>query len=208
MVIVAVGATEYTLYKRLLCHCSTFFNGAFNGHFIEGETQELTLACSTESFDLVIQWMYTAHAVLPPTVVSDSDKVSRLLDFLKLADFLHLTGPFTTINETIHEMVKDRSNLESKHIQEAMKLPAGTPARQLIVQACVGPYMASLGWSYVSEKTGIMIDFKFKTELDELDGFAAELLRLFGETARKKQSWKHGQSSVLDPATDERMYYK
>ena len=105
-------------------------------------------------------------------------------------------------------MVKDRSNLESKHIQEAMKLPAGTPARQLIVQACVGPYMASLGWSYVSEKTGIMIDFKFKTELDELDGFAAELLRLFGETARKKQSWKHGQSSVLDPATDERMYYK
>jgi hypothetical protein len=208
MVIVVVGATEYTLYKRLLCHCSTFFNGAFNGHFIEAETQELTLACSTESFELVIQWMYTAHAVLPPTVVSDSDKVSRLLDFLKLADFLHLTGPFTTINETIHEMVKDRSNLESKHIQEAMKLPAGTPARQLIVQACVGPYMASLGWSYVSEKTGIMIDFKFKTELDELDGFAAELLRLFGETARKKQSWKHGQSSVLDPATDERMYYK
>lgn len=93
MVIVVVGTTEYRPCKRLLCHSSTFFNGAFNSHFVEGETQKLTMACSTESFELAIQWMYTGHAGLPPTVVSHSDRISRLLDFLKLADFLHLTGP-------------------------------------------------------------------------------------------------------------------
>jgi hypothetical protein len=208
MVIVIVGVIEYRLYQRLLCHCSTFFNGAFNSNFVESETRKLTLDCPTESFELAIQWMYTGGAVLPPTVVSDSDKVSRLLDFLKLADFLHLTGPFTSIDEAIHEIVKDRSNLQSKHINEAMKLPAGTPARQIIVQACVGPYLESLGWSYVSNVLGSISDFRFKTELDELDGFAAELLRLFGETARKKQSGKHGQSMVPDPATGESMFYK
>jgi hypothetical protein len=174
MVIVVVGATEYRLSKRILCHCSTFFNGAFNSHFIERETQKLTLTCSTtESFELAIQWMYTGHAVLPPTVVSDSGKVSRLLDFLKLADFLHLTGTFTTFNETIQKMVKNRSNIQSKHIQEAMKLPAGTPARQIIVRACVGPYLEILGWSYLSQQTGNISDFRFKTALHELDGFAA-----------------------------------
>jgi hypothetical protein len=93
----------------------TFFNGAFNSNFIESETQKVTLTCSIESFELAIQWMYTGDAVLPPTVVSDNDKVSRFLDFLKLADFLHLTGPFTSIDEAIHEMVKNRSNLQSKH---------------------------------------------------------------------------------------------
>ena len=208
MVIVVVAGTEYKLYKRLLCHCSTFFNGAFNGHFIESESQKLNLDCSTGSFELAVQWMYTGHAVLPPTFVSNSDKISRLLGFLKLADFLHLTGPFTSTNETIQQMVKDRSILQPKHIKEAMKLPAGTPARHIIVQACVGPYLESLGWSYVNGMTGKVSDFRFKTKLDELDGFAAELLRLSNETARKKQSWTYNQSMVPDPATGESMFYK
>ncbi len=89
-----------------------------------------------------------------------------------------------------------------------MKLPAGTQARHIIVQACVRSYLESLGWSYVSEKSGNMSEFRFKTELDELDGFAAELIRLLGETTRKKVSWKYGQSMVPDPATGESMFYK
>lgn len=45
--------------KSFLCHYSPFFNAAFNGRFIEGETQEMTLEdVETDIFDLLVRWVY------------------------------------------------------------------------------------------------------------------------------------------------------
>ena len=77
-----------------------------------------------------------------------------------------------------------------------------------MLAACVGPYLQSLGWSYVNNTPVNISDFRFKTELKELDGFAVELFQLFDETVRKKKSWTYGQSMVQDPATGESMFYK
>jgi hypothetical protein len=89
-----------------------------------------------------------------------------------------------------------------------MKQLPGTQAREIILKACVGPYLESLGWSYVDRAPGTISDFRFKEELKNLDGFAVELFKLFDKTMRKKGEWTYGQSRVKDPATGQFLYCK
>lgn len=45
--------------KNLICYQSAFFNAAFNGSFIEGETQEMNLGdVEGDIFAMVVKWMY------------------------------------------------------------------------------------------------------------------------------------------------------
>jgi hypothetical protein len=89
-----------------------------------------------------------------------------------------------------------------------MKQLPDTLVRKIILNACVGPYLESLGWSYVDREPGAISAFRFKEELKNLDGFAGELFQLFDETMRKKGEWTYGQSRVQDPATGQFLYCK
>lgn len=53
--------------KGLLTYYSSFFDRALNGQWEESSNGEVILQdASAESFELVVQWMYTSNAVLPP----------------------------------------------------------------------------------------------------------------------------------------------
>lgn len=205
-VLLIVGAKKYKLPKRLVCHSSTFLSTAFNGQFKEGETQELTLKdTNSDAFELVIQWMYTGHFVLPAIVQTDADSISRILDFLNAADFLDLIGsPYRVVADAIKEkLIKSREVLESAHILKAMALPSEHLTRKLVLQACVGLYFISLGgsWKYERKYSTTRSPFKFEKELTQLDGFAADLFRLYDEVRRTSST-----DSVVDPLTKSLIY--
>lgn len=95
---ITVGGKQYDLPKKLLCYCSTFFKSAFTGQFLEGEKQEFTLETTSNiSFEMAINWMFTSNVIFPATVKTDSEKISEVLSFFKLADFLVLLSPYSDV---------------------------------------------------------------------------------------------------------------
>jgi hypothetical protein len=207
-VTIVVDKKRYKLPKRLLCHNSTFFSTAFNSNFKEGKEQKMTLETSVGAFEMTIKWMYTGHLGLPARALDSSEYLSQLLEFLTLSDFLGLLGPFTSVTDKIRSILSVPANLRSEHIHKVMKLPAGTLARTIIVQACVGPYLESLGWSYTLNQPTLMSKFRFEKEWLELNGFAVELFQIFDKTIRKTEPHTYGYRRVLDPVRGQYLYYK
>lgn len=160
-------------------------------------------SCSTGTFKLLVQFLYTSQINLDEAtddkrrlLVKQTDaepmsqKITRLLDFLVVADQIQLLGPFDNITEMIKQsIVADRSSLVAAHIRTAASLQKHHGTRKLFAKACAKDYLQGL---YRPRQ------MKFSAELDELDGFAADVLR---EIPRLK-----GFSSGLyfmDPLTDE-----
>lgn len=49
----------FQVLKTVICSQSPFFAAAFNGHFLEGQTQEITLDdVEKDIFVLMLKWMY------------------------------------------------------------------------------------------------------------------------------------------------------
>jgi len=59
-IIVSKASTEqkFVIHKELICFHSPFFNAAFNGKFIEGETQEMRMDdVDEETFGQLVHWL-------------------------------------------------------------------------------------------------------------------------------------------------------
>ncbi|KUJ22425.1 uncharacterized protein LY89DRAFT_762551 [Mollisia scopiformis] len=192
-VVITVEGQNFSLPKALLCYHSPFFERAFNGGFKEATEQKMSMtSCSLETFKLLIQWLYTSHVELgdmgskedegvtistEPGEVSNEHPSSRqitiLLSFIKLADEIQLLGSVDEIVEMMKKKIIDtRSCLTTQHIRMAADLPKGHGVRTLFAQACVkdyAPYFFSSRW----HRGGLW----FRAELNELDGFAADLMR-------------------------------
>ncbi len=207
-VTIKVQEKDYKLAKLLACHSSTMFNAAFNGTFKEGKEQKMTLDTSTGVLKIAIKWMFTGTVGPKPKTMKQSDYLAQLLEFLTLSDFLGLLGPLTPVTAEISSILKSRGNLVSDHIKHAMKQSPGSEARTILLRACVRPYLQSLGWTCVNNMPGVISNFRFRTEMKELDGFAGELFRLYDGTIRKKQRVTHGQIMVKDPLTGDSMFWE
>jgi hypothetical protein len=133
LVKIIVGEKQYILSKPLLCHCSLFFNGAFQTGFKASKTQELTLdPAFASSFEGAIQWIYTGNLVFPPTIMSNTDRISHLLDLLKVANLLGIAGPFISIIAQINSLLKDTRGLAliSANMAQCMALASGHDVRR------------------------------------------------------------------------------
>ena len=93
-VMIHAGTRDYKLPKLLVTHYSAFFDKAFNDNFKEGEEQETRLDLGTsDAFELAIQWIYNGKIVLPEEAMTSSGIITRLVDFLRLADGVDLLDP-------------------------------------------------------------------------------------------------------------------
>jgi len=65
---------KFLIHKNLICYHSPFFAAAFNGNFIEGITQSMTLDVDKEAFGVLVNWFYSQGVVsefgVQPTVVT------------------------------------------------------------------------------------------------------------------------------------------
>ncbi|TVY28164.1 hypothetical protein LHYA1_G002768 [Lachnellula hyalina] len=77
--IVGKEAQKFTVHKNLAEHYSPFFTKAFNGGFIEGQTQERVLEdVEPVTFGLVTNWLYTQKIIHP------EDKKVQLVEIANL----------------------------------------------------------------------------------------------------------------------------
>lgn len=75
---VLVGDREFKLPKGLICYHSRYFDAAFHGGFKEAAEQKLIISdYSTDTFALLVQWIFNRNVVLP-----DADLLSKAKDEL------------------------------------------------------------------------------------------------------------------------------
>lgn len=187
----------------LLCYNSTYFDQKLNsegdGTRVKLENAALVIPHgSPETFELVVQWMYTANLVLPvPAQPGSQNEVAQgataeqknapesaasraitsYLEFSKMANQIGLLGPFDLINNQVKAFLcAPEHNLLPCHIRSAMELPRGHAMRKLFMQACVAQYVKDI-------KTQSS-EFRFTIELNEVEPFAADLLRGFNQAVR------------------------
>ncbi|KAL2065053.1 hypothetical protein VTL71DRAFT_4193 [Oculimacula yallundae] len=115
----------------------------------------------------------------------NAQSVSRLLAFLKLAHDIELLGPFSSVVEEIRATITSfRSALLPGHIRVAAVFSSGHPVRTLIAEACTRAFASYSFPRLVDGKKAAT--FRFEKELDELDGFAADLIREYTKASKKK----------------------
>ncbi|KAF8852848.1 hypothetical protein BDZ45DRAFT_749143 [Acephala macrosclerotiorum] len=76
------GAVEsFTVLKSFICHHSPFFKAAFNGPYLEGQSQSITLEdLDANVFALFVEWLYTQNV---PAEHNTGEKVT-MLQYAKL----------------------------------------------------------------------------------------------------------------------------
>lgn len=97
----------------------------------------------------------------------------------------------------------DRNPLNSEHIKQAMSLPPGHSARQLVVHACFSPYIAHIKQVNRNNKSQ-ETEFKFMSCLADIDGFAVEFFKAYNEALRNKIG--AGAGYTIDPFTGEVLF--
>ena len=207
MAIISAGGNDFTLPKGLLCYQSTFFDKPFNGKFKEAKEQKLTLTdCSSETFQFVVQWIFSTQVVLPThhrtnsLPNSNAEGISKLLAFLKVADEINLLGPFDQVIETMRSTLKlSRASLQSSHITTAFEIPSAHNARKLFIQACIKDYSIELH----QKSTLKASPFRFQNLLEKSAAFAAALLKEV-RVAFQSRIFDRGQTTFLDPLLSER----
>lgn len=139
------------------------------------------------------------------TIDTKAHDIARLLSFLKLADRIMLLGSFNEVIGAIKALLlESRSSLQPEHIRSATELPAGHGVRKLFAQASVRDYLAS---RFSGTKKGY---FKFEKELEEVEGFAADLFKEYDQTflQRRTQWSSEYEYLVTDPLDGTTLRYK
>lgn len=136
---------------------------------------------------------------------SKSQYISTYLRFLQLADYLQIDGPIETSIEPMRRTITAAEQaLQPAHIRTAADLPGGRPIMKMFAEMCAKSYILSrCDWLHhpnARYRNGILsvnmrtpygrapsaprktsdnstLSFRFSKELEEIDGFAAELLR-------------------------------
>lgn len=209
MATITVNSTDFNLPRELLCYNSSFFNKSLNGNFKEAREQKVKIDASIDAFKLVVKWIYTRNIVFS-VLLSPSNLISRLLEFLLLADFLQLLGPFDSIANEIKGILSQtkssRNFLTSGHIRQVMQLPLGHEARKVVIQACVKLYMDSIyNTSYITPLANKTC--KFEKEVTDFHEFAAELFRAYDQAMRNKRADEEG-TWMKDPLTGKWICYQ
>ncbi|APA07033.1 predicted protein [Sclerotinia sclerotiorum 1980 UF-70] len=202
-VLVAAGTSlvvkSYRIPRALLIQASPYFETGIKVETIGQISQEmLKMDCSTLAFDFVVQFLYTGTFVCPNFMAgSGSEQITTLVDFHELAEKLSLDISDRILDNIKQLLVDDHRNLLAKHIRKAINYPTGHGLRMLFARSCIHAYLESVNPSNEQART-----FVFKKELEELDGFAADLMRVYGEVAEKRVPAKYAESrDLLDGET-------
>jgi hypothetical protein len=87
-IIVSDAKLNYVVHKQLITFYSPFFDRAFNGQFIEGENQTMTLEdVDGNTFGLFVNWLYTQK-------VCHAGSEPKKLEVMEMAMLWTLAGRF------------------------------------------------------------------------------------------------------------------
>ncbi|KAM3089048.1 hypothetical protein ACMFMG_000667 [Clarireedia jacksonii] len=201
-IIVVPTKKAFSLHKRLLCISSSYFDRAFNGGFLESKTQEIHLEdMSIQSFELVVQFLYTGSITLFSSVNTWDGRVTHLLQFFGACDRFDIPTSKLIVDQLKDVLLSIPRNAypSRSHIKEVADLPAGNEVRKLIVDACLKPYAL---WIRLGCKIATPRDREFNENIKEFPGFASDLLYAYATAARAGCTYRGGLG-LYDPLRNE-----
>ncbi|KAF7913767.1 uncharacterized protein EAF01_000173 [Botrytis porri] len=181
---IQLGVKSYLIPKALLIQASQYFKTAITVETLGQITREtLKIECSILAFDFVVQYLYTGTFVRPDIAgfSSGSQQVTNLIEFYELAERFSLDISDMILDNIKEILVIDRLYLQAEHIQKVVSFPNGQKLRMLFARSCIQAYLQSVNLAHEKAKA-----FRFQKELDTLDGFAADLMRVYREVADKR----------------------
>ncbi|KAK0126627.1 hypothetical protein ONS95_008213 [Cadophora gregata] len=73
--------TKFVVHKYFACHYSPVFDAAFNGNFLEGQTQEYKIQdVDEETVRLLVHWLYTQTLDTMSSRISGNILIPRILE--------------------------------------------------------------------------------------------------------------------------------
>ena len=146
----------YSVPGALLSHYSAIFDRKLHD-FSDGGFAPVMLPEETpEVFEQILQWIYKNSITLPTTLTS-ANKIQAFVNFYLAANKYELLGPYTSVHTKFKELLisgwsgilkdLDKQRFVFKVLESVFQLPAHHPARTLLVQACVRPYMDFKRWT-------------------------------------------------------------
>jgi hypothetical protein len=160
--------------------------------FKEGVEQKIEFDCTTTTFDFVVQYLYTGTFNIP-RFVTVFKEISALLDSCIFGEMVLLQLAPKAVKRIEELLVMSEMHLQKEHIRKAAtELPPGHAARKLIADATVQGFLTAkqllIGGS----------SFRFKEEVEDLDGYAADMARACMEIMSSQNS---GCLSYKNPLT-------
>lgn len=165
----------------VLCRQSAFFKAALNGAFSEALQNSVALPEDEPArFEQVLCWMYGQQDIslfkgfkkfgnLDDDDDSDGRHLENICDFLILADKLLIEPPpASQLAEAMPNIA-----LTDKNIRCAYSIALARPIATLFAEQSVYKYMCTIEGSSTE-----FHDFEFAKELEEVPGYAADLLGL------------------------------
>lgn len=181
---ITVGNRKSDKYKvfyvldTILCHHSPFFRAALNGSFAEAESGKVDLPEDDPNvFAHLLLWMHGQDYTF-----KDEYAMTDTLRLLELADKL-LVGPALVQHVATFQMtalMKGRQELTAEHIRLAYNIPSARSVARVFAKYSVRKYIQTMGKpanGYVP-KSSTLGNFPFSKELEEVHGYATDLISL------------------------------
>ncbi|KAF7937711.1 uncharacterized protein EAE97_007507 [Botrytis byssoidea] len=169
--------SKVILPKALLVQASPYFQTTIVVETLGQITREtLKIECSTLAFDFVVQYLYTGTFVRP-----DITGLTNLIEFYELVEKLSLDISDMILDNIKELLMISRLYLQAEHIRKVASFSNGQTLQMLFARSCIKAYLQSVNPTYVQAQ-----EFRLQKELDVLDGFAADLMRVYREVADKR----------------------
>jgi hypothetical protein len=167
---------------------------------------EIEGVVSTQSFELLIQWLYLGRVIFGD--LAPEDAITATISFVRIADMCGVTGMEHLMANRIKAIILHKPSptgdrpkrnpgantdfLVSQHIRSAALLPDGHPIRNILANAAVEGYLISDG-------------HKFLREAKEVTSFSYDLLTSVKATLKTLKSGYSG-ISFKDPLSGDIVY--
>jgi hypothetical protein len=99
----------YSLPKNLLCYYFYYFGRCFNGNFLKGKNQTLTLEDDVvEELEALLEYMFSGESVSPDALnISQSCQtgLQRCMSFSEYADKHGMSGASATVHDALQDIL-------------------------------------------------------------------------------------------------------
>ena len=175
-IIVGSAKKTYSIPKNLVCYWSSYFDKCLNSTFIEGQTQKVTLEeDNPEYFELLLKYMFAGGEIRKDCVditQGGAAGMKMCMDYIEYTDKYGMGGASVAVHDSLERILPTTISsgdvgawVTTAQVETVFRVaPVGSPLRTLITKAA----LSTTGFAGIT----------FSKQERELDGFAAEMLRL------------------------------
>lgn len=141
--IVGSNGVKFSTFKNLACFHSPFFNGAFNGPFVEGQSQEIKFEdVGVEEFGQLVHWMCCGKIEIDKVGLLTAAKLWCIADRFMIPVLQNVAVKHISVLLALLEIPENENlaNNVGKVFQVAYEYGADTELKAILVEFVAGRF--------------------------------------------------------------------